>query len=43
MGKIRIKDKEHLEQIFKQFAENEGEEFSPDLIIEGNSGKTLMN
>ncbi len=37
MEKVRIKDKEHLEQIFKQFAENEKESFSEDLIIEGNS------
>ena len=41
MGKIRIKDKEHLEQIFKQFAENEEEEFSLDLIVECNSELSL--
>lgn len=43
MGKIRIKDKEHLEQIFKQFAENEEEEFSLDLIVEGNSELSLKD
>lgn len=41
MGKTRIKDKEHLEQIFKQFAENEGVDLSPNLIVEGNSELTL--
>lgn len=43
MIKIRIKDKEHLEQIFKQFAENEGEEFSLDLIVECNSELSLKD
>ncbi len=43
MEKVRIKDKEHLEQIFKQFAENEGVELSPDLIIETNSELTIKH
>lgn len=43
MAKVRIKNQEHLEQIFRQFAENEGEEFSPDLIIEGNSELSLKD
>lgn len=43
MGKVRIKNKEHLEQIFKIFAENEGREFSLDLIIEGNSGLSFKD
>ncbi|MBD5165229.1 hypothetical protein [Helicobacter sp.] len=43
MEKTRIKNKEHLEQIFKQFAENEEEEFSPDLLIEGNSELSLKD
>ncbi|WP_300764438.1 hypothetical protein [Helicobacter sp. UBA3407] len=43
MGKTRIKDKEHLEQIFKQFAEDEGVELSPNLIIEGNSELTIKD
>ena len=43
MEKVIIKDKEHLEQIFKQFAETEGVEFSPDLIIETNSELTIKD
>lgn len=34
MGKVRIKDREHFEGIFKKFSENEGENFSPELVIE---------
>ncbi len=37
MEKVRIKDKEHLEQIFKAYAQSFEEEFSEDLIVEGNS------
>lgn len=43
MGKTRIKDKEHLEQIFKQYAEAEDLEFCPDLELEGNSGLILKD
>ncbi|WP_300827068.1 hypothetical protein [Helicobacter sp. UBA3407] len=38
MEKVRIKDKGHLESLFKQYAENEGMTFYPNMIVEGNSG-----
>lgn len=35
--KVRIKNKQHLEEIFKHFAKTNQMDFSPDMIIEGNS------
>ena len=43
MQKTRIKDKKHLEQIFKQFAKNNGVELTPNLIIAFNSGLTFKD
>lgn len=39
--KTRIKDKEHLEQIFKKFAELDDEILSDKFIVEPNSGLTF--
>ena len=43
MEKVRIKNKEHLEQIFKQFAENESLNYHENMIIEGNSELSLKD